>query len=348
MHWFLRVMALQIYYLYKAFVHFVTGKSQLERICLASNASISETTLQIYRSIQRSRQIPQLRSPVLSLVLWNRVFDPADAALQLAVYKKFKNVVVHSTPTRVRDAGRKKQHVVSTPALARLELSLSRISSANRVVEAVCMCVAEHFDQVDSSHHAVLETMFELLMGRPRRRPRTPNGAPTPEMDAEWPLLGFQGKHPETDLRGAGMLPLYCIRYFASRHGQLAQMILLESSYEANPEYWYPFACAAIHFASALAAYARQQVFHHNGWWLTHAAAPDGTAKALGDDALDRDQILVPFFETFVHTWVRFHAYWKEGRFTVMQFELAKRQFFEQPHWRHPLCSLSASSLASM
>lgn len=41
----------------------------------------------------------------------------------------------------------------------------------------------------------------------------------------EWQTIGFQGKNPRTDFRGAGILGLHCLRYFVTTYpGEFAEM----------------------------------------------------------------------------------------------------------------------------
>ncbi|KAI8874261.1 hypothetical protein GQ42DRAFT_112317, partial [Ramicandelaber brevisporus] len=58
-----------------------------------------------------------------------------------------------------------------------------------------------------------------------------------------WKEIGFQGSDPSTDLRGAGMLSLDDLLYFAQNYPAEARFALESSN---HPVSWYPFATFGI------------------------------------------------------------------------------------------------------
>ncbi|CAG7693056.1 unnamed protein product [Allacma fusca] len=59
----------------------------------------------------------------------------------------------------------------------------------------------------------------------------------------QWQIIGFQGMHPETDFRGAGLLSLECFHYLVMTYRDQSKQLL---SHSQHPQYDYPLACVLI------------------------------------------------------------------------------------------------------
>uniref|UniRef100_A0A0K3CS71 BY PROTMAP: gi/472587500/gb/EMS24996.1/ ELMO domain containing protein [Rhodosporidium toruloides NP11] gi/647398549/emb/CDR42566.1/ RHTO0S07e01310g1_1 [Rhodosporidium toruloides] n=1 Tax=Rhodotorula toruloides TaxID=5286 RepID=A0A0K3CS71_RHOTO len=130
---------------------------------------------------------------------------------------------------------------------------------------------------------------------------------------------------PATDFRGVGMLGMQAFLYFARTYRDRAAEIVDEAI--GGGESWYPLALASIHmtaFALDLATSRDLQLF-----LLRAVQTRPETASAASSDALtkDADVDIEPFLRIASDLLLLFHSHWRQGGFTVMQFEQTSKAF---------------------
>lgn len=67
------------------------------------------------------------------------------------------------------------------------------------------------------------------------------------KISKRWTELGFQGKDPGTDFRGMGMLAVTNLHYFATEYKEIARQVYNKS---LHPKFGYPFAIVGINITS--------------------------------------------------------------------------------------------------
>ncbi|GAA5837685.1 hypothetical protein JCM5353_003815 [Sporobolomyces roseus] len=135
-----------------------------------------------------------------------------------------------------------------------------------------------------------------------------------------WQELGFQNTSPSTDLRGVGMLALQALLYFARTYGERAVEIVDEAVNGGSN--WYPFALASIHmtaFTLDLATSRDLQLF----LLRSLQARPDHDSNSTSISPSD----YTPLLRIASDLLLLFHEHWKQGGYTVMQFEQVSKDF---------------------
>ncbi|GAA5932582.1 ELMO domain-containing protein [Sporobolomyces koalae] len=171
----------------------------------------------------------------------------------------------------------------------------------------------------------------------------SPDGSSDDDLKRLWKLLkpdlelpGLIGKHwqevwlsrliirvepnvsPATDFRGVGMLALESLLYFAVTYGERACEIVDEAVNGGT--HWYPLALASIHmteFALDLATKRDLQLF------LLRSVQAPREARAASAERQDYTALLRIASDLLL----LFHEHWKQGSYTVMQFEQVERDF---------------------
>ncbi|GAA5917676.1 hypothetical protein JCM6882_008320 [Rhodosporidiobolus microsporus] len=175
-----------------------------------------------------------------------------------------------------------------------------------------------------------------------------------------WQELGFQNTSPSTDFRGVGLLGLHCLLLFARTYGERAAEIVDESV--GAGERWYPLALASLHMTAFVLDLARSrdlQLFLLRSLQtpsLASSSPPSARSPDLASDAIplsstaplldlsysdaapaDRQPSnshagsptidLEPLLSLSSDLLLLFHAHWRQGTFTVMDFETTSRAF---------------------
>jgi hypothetical protein len=65
------------------------------------------------------------------------------------------------------------------------------------------------YDELNGHHEAALFELYRMVFGTDLE-----NGVPDWLITDKWQSIGFQGRNPRTDFRGAGILGLQCLLYF--------------------------------------------------------------------------------------------------------------------------------------
>ncbi|GAA6060145.1 hypothetical protein JCM10212_001442 [Sporobolomyces blumeae] len=190
-----------------------------------------------------------------------------------------------------------------------LEVALERVLASYRLVESALEVSKRPFP-TDGSADDDLKELWRIL--KPGQELSSLTGK-------HWQEIGFQNTSPSTDLRGVGMLALEALLYFARTCGDRAVEIVDEAV--NGGDNWYPLALASIHmtaFALDLATSRDLQLFLLRSLQVRPDSTPSDPADRSDHSALLRissDLLLL------------FHEHWKQGQFTVMQFEQTSKDF---------------------
>ncbi|GAA5997237.1 hypothetical protein JCM5350_007108 [Sporobolomyces pararoseus] len=190
-----------------------------------------------------------------------------------------------------------------------LEVALERVKSTYSLVEAASAESQRNFPN-DGSADDDLRELWKMLK---------PDITLPSLTGKHWQELGFQNTSPVTDLRGVGMLGLEALLYFSRTYGERAVEVV-DEAVNGGPN-WYPLALASIHmtaFTLELAEKRDLQLFLLRSTQTKPDSSPSSTATSTDYTALLRmssDLLLL------------FHEHWKQGSFTVMQFEQVEKDF---------------------
>ncbi|GAA6023835.1 hypothetical protein JCM8202_003650 [Rhodotorula sphaerocarpa] len=211
-----------------------------------------------------------------------------------------------------------------------LSTALERVLITYAIADAAQEAADDPFPE-DGSRDADLRTLWTQL------KP----DAPLPDMTGKhWQKLGFQNTSPATDFRGVGLLGLKALLYFAHTYGDRAAEIVHEAV--DGGEHWYPFALASIHmtaFALELAVSRDLQLFllrsvqaqplssdpspEPSRSESTPAAGGPTSGRTSQEEPVD----LEPLLRVASDLVLLFHAHWRQGQYTVMQFEQVEKNF---------------------
>ncbi|KAL7342054.1 ELMO/CED-12 family-domain-containing protein [Rhodotorula toruloides] len=196
-----------------------------------------------------------------------------------------------------------------------LSTALERVLRTYAIVGAVQELAETPFPS-DGSADGELKELWRIL------KPE----AELPSMSGKhWQEIGFQNVSPATDFRGVGMLGLQAFLYFSRTYRDRAAEIVEEAV--GGGESWYPLALASIHltaFALDLATSRDLQLF-----LLRSVQTRPETTPAASSDAptKDADLDIEPFLRIASDLLLLFHSHWRQGGFTVMQFEQTSKSF---------------------
>lgn len=140
------------------------------------------------------------------------------------------------------------------------------------------------FSNDDPMHFRLLASLYDAVLHRecPGR------------FGEHWDALGFQGRDPATDLRGAGLFGLLQLFAFVTQHQQLARDIhRLSTDDEQN----FPFALMGINLTSMVLSCAREH--------------------ALNKSMNKRNAVLAVLNDLYAALFGRFFAVWRDGHKTI-------------------------------
>ncbi|GAA5945543.1 hypothetical protein JCM10213_004201 [Rhodosporidiobolus nylandii] len=230
-----------------------------------------------------------------------------------------------------------------------LQLSLGRVLQTYTLVDRLISLAETPFPKPNDAAHPEAEVLLKELWSRLRPEREFPG-----LVGKHWQEIGFQNTSPSTDFRGVGMLGLHALLHFARTYGERAAEIVDESV--GAGEQWYPLALASLHmtaFCLDLAKTRDLQLFLLRFMQTPSASLPVSasttTSASLIDlsqpDSLDkaspatpanaesngrgqREEVdIEPFLRISSDLLLLFHAHWRQGDFTVMQFEQVSRAF---------------------
>jgi len=223
--WFLD----RVWRLWKFLAHLLTGKTEIERICLRyQHSPTHNATSRIEKSIRQSRQLAGLATFLLS----------PEASTDKALTRIYA----------VKKFSRKHTAVVSAVLARSLEQMCTLSKLCVELDRARTPYVAENKD-----HEAMLMELWTLL--RPDVRISGP-------VSKDWSEIGFQGSSPATDFRGMGVLGLQQLIEFSRLYPARARAILSDSASHRN---WFSYAITGLNLTADLVQLTRARKF--NGWF---------------------------------------------------------------------------------
>jgi hypothetical protein len=201
----------------KQITHWITGESELERICLHLDNGRHTTNMTIHftNAIRKSKQLKSVKT---------KFFQPKPFSIQSAQ----------------RDILELKRIRNPKPLLlANISNCLQALRLVNVLQAHILTLRGEAFSYENSRHVQLLELLWiQLKPGVARSSAR---------LSEEWGSLGFQGKDPATDFRGMGMFGLTQLLYFSKYFSVEAQEILKHTQDDAH---FCPFAVAGINITA--------------------------------------------------------------------------------------------------
>ena len=137
--------------------------------------------------------------------------------------------------------------------VANLTHCFEDLGEINMFVRGLEKAMKTEFSPTEPAHVELLKQFWEGMM------PETRMPSFVGEGSDDWTLLGFQGKKPQTDFRGMGILGLTQLAWFAKHRGQRARECLREST--VQPRY-FPFAATGINITAFLVELVHDTRFH--------------------------------------------------------------------------------------
>lgn len=187
---FLAVARLLLRRLIKTALRWTTGRCELERVTRRDARDIT-TVVAVRTSLLNSRMLAATR---LRTVVNTAPFDAALEFREIVRVKRFSNVGLWFALTALR-----RTNVALTSALDQSRLAFE-----------------------EREHEPLLRELWTSLADV------FPSSPPYTRRGTHWARLGFQGLDPVTDLRGAGVLGLCDLVYFATKHRATARAILID------------------------------------------------------------------------------------------------------------------------
>eukprot|EP00871_Galdieria_phlegrea_P001092 jgi/Galph1/1984/GphlegSOOS_G657.1 len=145
--------------------------------------------------------------------------------------------------------------------------------------------------KVDSTKHEykqALEQLWTLLVDDNNADSSVTN----------WTELGFQGKDPSTDFRGAGWLSLLQLTYFVKTRLSLCRKLVYNSkTYQPS----YPFACTGINCTEVICKLLEEGILLPN------------IIENVSSEQIEQ-QLLEHFHFQYISFFVLFHETWRKGK----------------------------------
>ena len=212
--------------------------------------------------------------------------------------------------------------IFSPEVQSRIENSLLGHSmAAKRAIGHLRRRMAVPFERGNQEHEAILESIWDRVTDS---SPRT-GGRYT----KEWGRLGFQGKDPATDFRGAGLLGLDVLHHFSGEYVETVRAICDVENTDARPNS-FPLALATISVVDALVKYLEAHPFTANVIF-----------RGCDSEMQEPEQACQVFYELFGRVFTSFARHHREAieafvarggvpEMAVMQYNSIHRGFFDQ------------------
>ncbi|KAJ3159567.1 ELMO domain-containing protein 1 [Geranomyces michiganensis] len=263
---------------FKAVVRYLTGTSELFRLCDRVLEDRRRGRLRIEGNSLTGRASAEPSSRAL------RSLAPAAAG---DLVERIDRCLAHSTKLKIErkamesgtldvDSTVRQILVVKlfpkggdprTPHAQLLRECVDRIVETSRLINQLDARAATRFDSDDPSHVAQLFTLWDLALPTQPRPPRE---------SEQWIKLGFQGRDPATDFRGMGLLGLDNLVFFAQRHPRSMKR-MLEISH--HPKAWFSLAIVGINMTS----FALHQLRKRRMYLQTAATSLGATPTAFAE-----------------------------------------------------------------
>ena len=240
----------------KWFLHVITGKCELERIC-GKGMHSAEMSLDVGKSLFRSKRLSMYRTLVFN-------------------FKKFSSQAGVNNVLQVKKMKREPLLV------ANLTHCFDDLGRVNEVIRGLEKLTSTTFSPDSADHGKMLIELWQALLPDTRVPSFTEQGS------ADWGLLGFQGKLPQTDFRGMGMLGLKQLHFFATKRTIRARQCLKEAN---NDQRYFPFAATGINITAFLLELIRETRLHSQ--LLEHSEArfsKEGRGTSVGGELDEQDK----------------------------------------------------------
>lgn len=259
----------------KWLLHLITGRCELERIC--SNIKCPVTcNLDIEKSLRNSK------SESLNRVLTTAKLDVHLSVQQVMQEKKLKAEE-------------------SLVFIERFSKSLIQICGYIDLMDIVEQQKKMAFSSENRHHEEKLLQLWELLMPDTKLENR---------ISSQWSDIGFQGKNPQTDFRGMGMLGLENLLYFAKNQNEMSRKVLYESH---HPTYWYSYAIVGINISDLLYRFLNS-----------------GVLKTHFYNIIKEKPTMEDFHNVYCYLFREFSSFWLAQKpASVMEFNSVRDKFRE-------------------
>lgn len=270
---------LSLFYWYHSFIkwilHLITGRCELERICYNVRCAAS-CNIQIEKSLKNSKS--ECLNKLLTTVNIN-VDDSVEHVLYVKKINAEKSLVF----------------------IDRFSKSLTQISGYIDLMDVVEKHKNTVFSSENRQHEEKLLELWALLM---------PDAKLENRISSQWTDIGFQGKNPQTDFRGMGMLGLENLLYFAKNQNDMARRVLIESH---HPTYWYSYAIVGINISD-----------------LSYKLLKSGALKPHFYNGTKGKPILEDFNKVYCYLFREFSSFWLAQKpASVMEFNQIKSKFHD-------------------
>ncbi|OWF37266.1 ELMO domain-containing protein 2-like [Mizuhopecten yessoensis] len=192
-----------------------TGRCELLRICYQYDEGAKRT-----KSIERSLKLSRV-TYLKELYKSGNIPDTAAAAQEVMKIK----AIVQEVHPRFMDC---------------FQVCLCQICGYKKLKNDVDTIRRVSYSAENSDHEKILLELWDNMMPGVKLETRICN---------QWKELGFQGEDPKTDFRGMGVLGLYQLLHFATKHREQCRRVLSRSN---HPTYWYPYAVVGINLTKAI------------------------------------------------------------------------------------------------
>lgn len=203
----------------KFLLHSITGKCELERLCLTGKYGFKECQ-DIEYALYHSKH-EGIRKILVSETV--KVKDAMQTVLRI------KRIVP----------------VEGLPFLVVMPKFLRKIVSYNKLFSDVNELKLTKYDEENSAHEEQLYRLWTLLKEGDDLKER---------YTKRWGEIGFQGKNPATDFRGMGILSLSNLLYMLEKKKDVGMKVFGLSN---HPNYGFSFAIVAINFTGTAFEYLK-------------------------------------------------------------------------------------------
>jgi len=230
----------------KAIVRLFTGKCEIERIL------VSTSFYEVGHHQQQNQQY-QVTNMTISI---RKCLSKSKKLVQECSYLDIPNSYrnsSHDIPSnyditnpfekeRIVQSIVEKKNIYSAGSREKLNVVATQLISVKEGIKDLKLLSKIQFSHQNPEHENMLLNLWENVY---------PGRAEVEILDRNWSLLGFQGKDPQTDFRGMGLLGLINLLKFTERRNDLIQRIMTQyCDQNQDPLRSLPFAITGINVTS--------------------------------------------------------------------------------------------------
>ncbi|XP_020608547.1 ELMO domain-containing protein 2-like isoform X2 [Orbicella faveolata] len=262
--------------LVKLFLHFSTRQCELQRICYKTRHGASRTG-----GVEKS--LRQSRTKELSELVNTAHVNIQEALTLILTVKKINRA----------------QESVFADSMF---ICLNQICGYTDLCHEAEQLRKEPYSSDNASHEKRLMQLWDLMM---------PDTLLEERITKQWGDLGFQGKDPQTDFRGMGVLALDNLLFFASKHTTAARKVLSQSH---HPHFWFSYAIAGINITSLALQFLNEGILRSH-FYNCKQGRPT----------------IVDFHQVYCYLFFEFSAFWiSEKPESVMVFNQVRDKFADK------------------